>query len=169
MIRSSARSTGFSSAVPVMRAQEPVAGWRGQIMVVSSVLARRVTPLGGAYAATKAAQLSLAEALRVELRGQRFDALAHSRDAAAQAEAVGQRPEASRSVPCSSGSVASWARTLAKTGVPPSRRRNGTSVRVVHTTRLPAGRAASTSARVVQLTTQCGPPWASSMRASAAP
>lgn len=60
------------AAVPLMRAQEPIAGWRGQILIVSSVLARRATPDGGAYAASKAAQLSLAEALRVELRPQRI-------------------------------------------------------------------------------------------------
>jgi NADP-dependent 3-hydroxy acid dehydrogenase YdfG len=55
-------------AIPALCAQEPRAGWRGQIMVVSSCLARRAGPEGAAYAATKAAQLSLAEALRVELR-----------------------------------------------------------------------------------------------------
>lgn len=54
--------------IPVLSAQEPRDGWRGQVMVVSSCLARRAGPEGGAYAATKAAQLSLAEALRVELR-----------------------------------------------------------------------------------------------------
>lgn len=55
-------------AVPVFCAQEPRDGWRGQVMVVSSCLARRSGPEGGAYSATKAAQLSLTEALRVELR-----------------------------------------------------------------------------------------------------
>lgn len=38
--------------------------------MVTSAAARRGLPDFGAYAATKAAQLSLAEALRVELRGQ---------------------------------------------------------------------------------------------------
>ena len=37
-------------------------------MIVSSAVARRAIPLFGAYSATKAAQLSLAEAMRVELR-----------------------------------------------------------------------------------------------------
>jgi short-subunit dehydrogenase len=55
-------------AVPIMRRQSPQAGWRGQVMIVSSVVARRGIPYYGVYSATKAAQLSLAEALRVELR-----------------------------------------------------------------------------------------------------
>jgi short-subunit dehydrogenase len=52
--------------VPLMRAQAERDGYRGQIMLVSSIVARRSIPMLGAYAATKAAQLSLAEALRVE-------------------------------------------------------------------------------------------------------
>ena len=58
------------AAVPQMLRQEPQApgGWRGQVVVVSSAVARRALPLFGAYSATKAAQLSLAEAMRVELR-----------------------------------------------------------------------------------------------------
>jgi NAD(P)-dependent dehydrogenase (short-subunit alcohol dehydrogenase family) len=60
------------AALPLLLAQDPVAGWRGQIMLVSSILARRARPLGGAYSATKAAQLSIAEALRLELRDQRI-------------------------------------------------------------------------------------------------
>jgi NAD(P)-dependent dehydrogenase (short-subunit alcohol dehydrogenase family) len=59
-------------AVPVMRAQAPRAGWRGQVVIVSSVVARRGIPFYGAYSATKAAQLSLAEAMRVELRDDRI-------------------------------------------------------------------------------------------------
>src|SRR5688500_16792108 len=59
-------------AVPVMRRQDPRAGWRGQVVIVSSVVARRAIPFYGAYSATKAAQLSLAEALRVELREDRI-------------------------------------------------------------------------------------------------
>jgi short-subunit dehydrogenase len=54
-------------AVPHMRQQGPQAGWRGQILIVSSAMARRTVPNFGAYGATKAAQLSLAEAMRVEL------------------------------------------------------------------------------------------------------
>ena len=54
-------------AVPVMLGQE-LRPWRGQVVIVSSAVARRAIPLFGAYSATKAAQLSLAEAMRVELR-----------------------------------------------------------------------------------------------------
>jgi short-subunit dehydrogenase len=50
-----------------MRRQDPVSGWRGQLMIVTSAVARRALPYFGVYSATKAAQLSLAEALRVEL------------------------------------------------------------------------------------------------------
>jgi short-subunit dehydrogenase len=54
-------------ALPVMSRQEPREGLRGQIMIVSSCVARRGIPFLGMYSATKAAQLSLAEAMRVEL------------------------------------------------------------------------------------------------------
>ena len=56
------------AAVPIMRDQQPKDGYRGQIMIVSSAAARRGLPFFGIYSATKAAQLSLAEALRVELK-----------------------------------------------------------------------------------------------------
>lgn len=58
------------AAVPTMAKQEPRGGekYRGQIMIVSSAAARRGVPFLGPYSATKAAQLSMAEALRVELR-----------------------------------------------------------------------------------------------------
>lgn len=59
-------------AVPVMRGQKLRAGWRGQVVIVSSAVARRGIPFFGAYSATKAAQLSLAEALRVELGDERI-------------------------------------------------------------------------------------------------
>ncbi len=55
-------------AVPHMERQDPRDGLRGQVMIVSSAAARRGLPYFGAYAATKAAQLSLAQALRVELK-----------------------------------------------------------------------------------------------------
>jgi len=55
------------AAVPLMLAQELRDHWRGQIMIVSSCLARRSGPDAGAYSATKAAQLSIAEALRLEV------------------------------------------------------------------------------------------------------
>jgi short-subunit dehydrogenase len=60
------------AALPLMRAQEQRDGWRGQVVIVSSCLARRSVPDLGAYCATKAAQLSVAEALRVEERGNRI-------------------------------------------------------------------------------------------------
>jgi short-subunit dehydrogenase len=60
------------AAVPVMRGQSPESGWRGQVMIVSSAVARRGLPYYGVYSATKAAQLSLAEAMRVELKQDRI-------------------------------------------------------------------------------------------------
>jgi short-subunit dehydrogenase len=54
-------------AVALMKRQSPVDGVRGQLMIVSSACARRGLPFFSTYAATKAAQLSLAEGLRVEL------------------------------------------------------------------------------------------------------
>lgn len=60
------------AAVPVMRNQEARHGWRGQIMITSSVLALRGIPDYGAYCATKSAQLMVAEAARVELAGDRI-------------------------------------------------------------------------------------------------
>lgn len=60
------------AAVPLMKQQEPRDGRRGQVVIVSSAAARRGLPFFGAYAATKAAQLSLAEALRVELKHDRI-------------------------------------------------------------------------------------------------
>jgi NADP-dependent 3-hydroxy acid dehydrogenase YdfG len=55
---------GCRAAVPVMKRQGA-----GIIINVSSIVGHRSLPTGGAYAATKAAQISLTEALRVELRG----------------------------------------------------------------------------------------------------
>jgi NADP-dependent 3-hydroxy acid dehydrogenase YdfG len=55
---------GCQAALPVMRRQG-----RGLIVNVSSIVGRRAVPGGAAYGATKAAQVSLTEALRVELRG----------------------------------------------------------------------------------------------------
>jgi NAD(P)-dependent dehydrogenase (short-subunit alcohol dehydrogenase family) len=55
---------GCQAAVPVMRRQGS-----GVIINVSSIVGHRALPGGGAYAATKAAQVSLTEALRVELAG----------------------------------------------------------------------------------------------------
>jgi short-subunit dehydrogenase len=55
---------GCQAAIPIMRGQGA-----GVIVNVSSIVGHRALPTGGAYAATKAAQISLTEALRVELRG----------------------------------------------------------------------------------------------------
>lgn len=55
------------AATPRMLGQPERDGWRGQVMIVSSVAARRAVPYLGVYSATKAAQLSVAEAMRVEL------------------------------------------------------------------------------------------------------
>src|SRR5205823_6099955 len=60
------------AAVPHMLRQDLVRRWRGQVMIVSSAVARRSLPYFGAYSATKAAQLALAEAMRVELRRSRI-------------------------------------------------------------------------------------------------
>lgn len=55
------------AAVPRMLNQDVRDGVRGQLMIVSSAAARRAPPYLGIYSATKAAQLSIAEAMRVEL------------------------------------------------------------------------------------------------------
>jgi short-subunit dehydrogenase len=55
-------------ALPRMIGQQPRDGFRGQIMIVSSFVGRRGIPFIGVYSGTKAAQLGIAEALRVELR-----------------------------------------------------------------------------------------------------
>jgi short-subunit dehydrogenase len=55
-------------AVVAMKRQDPRDGFRGQLMIVSSACARRGLPYFSTYAATKAAQLSLAEGLRIELK-----------------------------------------------------------------------------------------------------
>jgi short-subunit dehydrogenase len=54
---------GIQAAVPVMREQGS-----GHIIIVSSVSGKRATPGSGLYAATKSAQISLAESLRLEVR-----------------------------------------------------------------------------------------------------
>ncbi len=55
---------GCSAAVPILRRQG-----RGVIINVSSIVGHRSLPGGAAYAASKAAQVSLTESLRAELRG----------------------------------------------------------------------------------------------------
>jgi short-subunit dehydrogenase len=67
-----ATSHCISAAVPVMQHQSLRDGYRGQIIVVSSAAAKRGLPYFGHYSATKAAQVSLAEALRVEVNSDRI-------------------------------------------------------------------------------------------------
>ena len=55
---------GCQAALPVMKAQRS-----GLIVNVSSIVGHRAMAGGGAYGASKAAQVSLTEALRAELRG----------------------------------------------------------------------------------------------------
>jgi NADP-dependent 3-hydroxy acid dehydrogenase YdfG len=55
---------GCRAAVPIMRRQGA-----GVVINVSSIVGHRSLAGGGAYGATKAAQISLTESLRVELRG----------------------------------------------------------------------------------------------------
>jgi NADP-dependent 3-hydroxy acid dehydrogenase YdfG len=55
---------GCQAALPIMRRQKS-----GVIINVSSIVGHRSLPTGGAYAATKAAQISLTESLRAELKG----------------------------------------------------------------------------------------------------
>ena len=52
------------AALPVFRQQG-----RGHVIIVSSIVGKRGVPYHGAYAATKFAQVGLAEGLRSELRG----------------------------------------------------------------------------------------------------
>src|SRR5271154_3565035 len=56
------------NAIAFMKRQELRDGFRGQLMIVSSACAMRGLPYFSVYAATKAAQLSLCEGLRIELR-----------------------------------------------------------------------------------------------------
>jgi short-subunit dehydrogenase len=60
------------AAVPRMLQQQMRDGFRGQVMIVSSAAARRGVPFLGVYSATKSAQLSIAEAMRVELAPQQL-------------------------------------------------------------------------------------------------
>jgi uncharacterized protein len=59
-------------ALPHMQRQALQAGWRGQIMIVASAASRRGTPFIGVYSGAKAAQMAIAEALRVELSDMRI-------------------------------------------------------------------------------------------------
>jgi NAD(P)-dependent dehydrogenase (short-subunit alcohol dehydrogenase family) len=61
---------GCQAALKHMRTRN-----RGVIVNVSSIVGHRALPGGGAYAATKAAQISLTESLRVELRGSGINAI----------------------------------------------------------------------------------------------
>jgi NAD(P)-dependent dehydrogenase (short-subunit alcohol dehydrogenase family) len=55
---------GCLAVLPIMKSQG-----RGVILNVSSIAGHRAVPGGGAYSASKAAQISLTETLRAELRG----------------------------------------------------------------------------------------------------
>jgi short-subunit dehydrogenase len=61
----------IAAAMPHLLKQEVRDGYRAQIMIVSSAAARRSPPYIGVYGATKAAQLGIAESMRVELRPSR--------------------------------------------------------------------------------------------------
>jgi uncharacterized protein len=58
----------IAAAMPHLLKQEVRDGYRAQIMIVSSAAARRSPPYIGVYGATKAAQLGIAESMRVEMR-----------------------------------------------------------------------------------------------------
>ncbi len=60
------------AALPQLVGQPVREGYRAQVMIVSSFVARRSIPLLGPYAATKAAQLSIAESMRVELKAKQI-------------------------------------------------------------------------------------------------
>jgi len=60
------------AAMPHLLAQQIREGWRAQIMIVSSIVALHGTPFLGAYSATKSAQLSIAQSMRVELAGRKI-------------------------------------------------------------------------------------------------
>jgi len=62
----------IAAAAPHLLKQSLRDGWRAQVIIVSSAAARRSPPYLGPYGATKAAQLSIAEAMRVELAPQRI-------------------------------------------------------------------------------------------------
>src|SRR5262245_35742464 len=84
---------GCRAAVPIMRRQGA-----GVIINVSSIVGHRSLPGGGAYAATKAAQVSLTESLRVELRGTGvFACTVHPVGTATEFGDVAQRESAGRS------------------------------------------------------------------------
>ncbi len=60
------------AASPYLKKQELRDGWRGQVMIVSSVCGRRGVPYLGMYSGTKAAQLAIAESMRVEMQPTRI-------------------------------------------------------------------------------------------------
>lgn len=64
----------MQAAQKVMNKQQPAAGsrYRGHIILTASGASRRGMPLYGIYSMTKAAQLSIAEAMRVELARERI-------------------------------------------------------------------------------------------------
>ena len=83
---------GCQAALKHMRTRN-----RGVILNVSSIVGHRAVPRSGAYAATKAAQISLTEALRVELRGTGIKAISvHPIGTSTEFAAVAQRESGGR-------------------------------------------------------------------------
>jgi NAD(P)-dependent dehydrogenase (short-subunit alcohol dehydrogenase family) len=64
--------TCVEAAAAIRRQSVGPSGLRGQVMMISSAAARRGLPMFGPYSATKAAQLSLCESLRIELRDEKI-------------------------------------------------------------------------------------------------
>ena len=92
---------------------------RASLIIVSSIVGRRGLGWGGAYAATKFAQVGLAESLRVELAGTSVrvgvvfpvstetefrDAMAREQGFAVQGTARASRPSTSRAPSCAASS-----------------------------------------------------------------
>ena len=102
------------AAVPHLRRQVVRDEWRGQIVIVSSAAGRRGLPYFGAYAATKAAQLSIAEALRVELADDRIAVISvHPVGTNTDFFATAQDKGAMRMPPPGAGEVRQSARAVA--------------------------------------------------------
>ena len=103
------------AAVPIMREQQERDGFRGQIVIVSSAAARRGLPYFGAYSATKAAQLSLSEALRVELQPLRIAVTSvHPIGTETEFFAVAERGTGKKMPPPGTGEVRQSAEIVAK-------------------------------------------------------
>jgi short-subunit dehydrogenase len=103
------------AAVPHLRRQEPRDRWRGQIVIISSAMARRAVPHFGAYAATKASQLSFAEALRVELRPEQIAVTSvHPVGTTTEFFEQVEQKSGAKIIPATTGAVQQSAATVAK-------------------------------------------------------